>query len=54
MSAATIDCAIDETASEDHDRDVVDGTAWLDHTANLRRPFTGQYEPRHRAEGPAL
>lgn len=54
MSAATIDYATDETAVEGHDRDVVDVTAWLDHTANLRRPFTGQYVPRHRAEGPAL
>jgi len=53
MSVASIDYTIDETAVESHDRDVVDDTAWLDRRASLRRPFT-RYEPRHRADGPAV
>jgi hypothetical protein len=54
MSASTIEYTIDETAVKSHDRDVVDVTAWPDHTASLRRRFTGLYVPRHRADGPAL
>jgi len=50
MSLATIDYAIDDIAVEDHDRDVMDATAWPDRPASLRRPFT-RYEPRHRADG---
>ena len=53
MSVASIDYTIDETAVEGHDRDVVDVTAWPDRRASLRRPFT-RYEPRHRADGPAV
>ena len=54
MSVASTDCTIDETAEEGHDCDVVVVTAWLDRRASLRRPFTGRYEPRHRADGPAV
>jgi hypothetical protein len=53
MSVASIDYTIDEIAVEGHDRDVVDVTAWPERTASLRRPFT-RYEPRHRADGPAV
>jgi hypothetical protein len=57
MTAAIIEYTIEETAVESHERgvaDLTDVTAWLDHSANLRRPFTGIYVPRHRADGPAL
>lgn len=54
MSASTIEYTIDETAMDGSDRDVVNVTAWLDRRANLRRPFTSRYVPRHRADGPAL
>lgn len=53
MSVASIDHTNDDTPAESLDDNVVDVTAWLDHPANLRRSFT-RYEPRHRADGPAL
>jgi hypothetical protein len=53
MSVASIDYTIDETALEGHDHDDVDVTAWPDRRASLRRAFT-RYEPRHRADGPAV
>jgi hypothetical protein len=53
MSVATIDHTTD-TATPDSRHRIVDVTAWLDHSASLRRPFTGEYAPRHRADGPAL
>ena len=53
MSVASIEYTIDETVMEGHERDVAHVTAWLDRKASLRRPFT-RYEPRHRADGPAI
>ena len=53
MSAPTFDHTISEAAVEGHDGDVVDVTAWLDHTANQRSTSTPGYVPRHRADGPA-
>jgi hypothetical protein len=49
----SIDHTIDESAAKGHDAGVVDISQWLDHTASLRRSFTG-YVPRHRADGPAV
>src|SRR5688572_10026608 len=40
MSVATIDHTTD-TATPDSRHRIVDVTAWLDHSASLRRPFTG-------------
>jgi hypothetical protein len=55
MSVASIDHSIDLTVDHTVHDDRSAGvaiTAWLDHTASLRREFTG-YVPRHRADGPA-
>ncbi len=51
MSVASVEKPIDELPVERADRD--DDTDWLDRRASLRRPFT-QYQPRHRADGPAV
>ena len=42
-----------DAAAEGRNTDVVDITAWLDHTASLREAPSA-YVPRHRADGPAL
>jgi hypothetical protein len=54
MTVATIDHPSDQTVAEGLDRTIVDVAAWLDHSATLRRSFTADYVPRHRADGPAV
>ena len=53
MSVATIERQHHEPAVNAA-RDIDDVTAYLAHTARLRRSFTAEYQPRHRAEGLAI